>query len=218
MSGAQKTPFARSMSSFVTDAALNLMEQTGKSLPCSVVAVNGGFVTVKFEVQSPIQLGQIKVPQAISRYVRPPTQVGDKGFVVAADVNLGGVSGLGGAANYTRQEANLSTLVFVPLATTAFPSVDANAVWLTGPNGVVAQDDTGITKLTVNPVGVTITHAGYIITMDGTAITLSQGSNSVTIDSGGIYIVGTLYINGQNYALHEHTGVQSGGSNTGPVA
>ncbi len=45
-----------------------------------------------------------------------------------------------------------------------------------------------------------------------TKITLSAGGSSVVVDSSGVFI------NGINFVTHVHSGVQSGGSNTGPVA
>jgi hypothetical protein len=200
-SNPQTVPFARSLPRTVEGIALNLAELPGKSLPCSVVSVNNAMVKVKFEVQG-ITLPQITVPQAISRYARPPTQVGDKGFVVAADVYLGGVSGLGGGtANFTRQEGNLATLVFVPISQTSFPSINPNAYHITGPGGAIIQDDSGASVITVTP----------------SSIVLTQGSASITLSGGTVAIVGTLTINGHAFASHQHSGVTAGGSNTGGV-
>jgi len=121
---------------------------------------------------------------------------------VSADVYLGGMTGLGGGvANYSRLDANLSTLVFVPLSNTNFPAVDANAYNITGPNGAVIKDDKGSSVITLTP----------------DSITLAHGSNSVVISGSGITITGTLTINGKAYLSHEHSGVATGSSNTGGV-
>jgi len=198
----QTTPLNRTLPRFVQNEITNAAGQNPQSLPVSVVAIEGAFVTVKFELQSTITFPLIKVPQAISRYARPPTQVGDKGFVISCDRYLGGVTGLGsGVANYQQIEPNLSTLVFVPLSNTAFPSVDANAYNITGPNGAVIKEDGGNSVITLTP----------------NSITLACGSNSIVISSSGISLTGTLNINGSPYLLHEHKNVMTGTNNTGGV-
>jgi hypothetical protein len=192
----QKTPLARSLIQLIESQIASATQQNPQSLPCSVVAINGAMVTVKFEITGPISFPQITVPQAISRYARPPTQIGDKGMVIASDLYLGGVTGLGGGtANYLRKESNLSTLVFVPLSNTNFPKVDQNAYNITAPNGAVIKDDSG----------------NSIITLTPSSITLSCGGHSVVIDSSGVKIDGRLFL------THTHSGVTAGGSNTGGV-
>lgn len=194
----QTTPLVRTLTDFTQNEIERQIQLRGHSLPVSVVAVEGAFVTIKFEVQSPdFTFPNIKVPQAISRYARPPTQVGDKGFVVAADVYLGGVTGLGGGyANFDRLDSNLSTLVYVPLSNTSWPSVDQNAYNVTAPNGAVIQDDSGNCK----------------ITLTSSSITLQCGSSSVVIDSSGVKIMG------KDFLTHRHVGVRSGPDQSGVVA
>jgi len=202
LNNVQNTPISRTLPELISQQIGNATQQIPQSLPVSVVSVQGAFVTVKFEVQSTITFPLIKVPQAISRYARPPTQVGDRGFVVSSDIYLGGVTGLGGGvANYGRKEANLSTLVFFPLSNTAFPSVDSNAYNITAPNGAVIKDDSGHSVITLTP----------------SSITLACGSNSIVISSSGISLTGTLNINGSPYLLHEHKNVMTGTNNTGGV-
>lgn len=49
-------------------------------------------------------------------------------------------------------------------------------------------------------------------------LTLSQGGASIELSGGNIAIVGTqVTINGKNFDTHVHSGVTSGGSNTGGV-
>jgi hypothetical protein len=197
MDDGQKIPLVSTLTTFVQNKILSQLQQDGQSLPVSVVSVDGAFVTVKFEVQSPdITFPNIKVAQAISRYARPPTQVGDTGFVVAADVYLGGVTGLGGGyANYGQVESNLSALVFVPLSKTSWPSVDANAYNITAPNGAVIKDDSGNSVITLTP----------------SSITLQCGGSSIVINASGVTIMG------RDFLTHHHTGVSTGPSQTGNV-
>lgn len=194
----QTTPLARTLTNYTQAEIARQIQLRGQSLPVSVVEVEGPFVTIKFEVQSPdITFPNIKVPQAISRYARPPTQVGDKGFVVAADVYLGGVTGLGsGYANFDQLESNLSTLVFVPLSNVSWPSVDANAYNITAPNGAVIQDDSGNCKIIVT----------------SSSITLQCGSNGIIIDGSGVKIMG------KDFLTHKHVGVRAGSDQSGGVA
>ena len=192
----QTTPFARGIVNYTRTEIDAQIQQLGQALPVSVVAVNNAMVTVNFELNGPITFPQIEVPQAISRYARPPTQVGDKGFVMSADAYLDGITGLGtGTATYNQLPPNLSALVFFPLANTSFPTVDANAYNITGPNGCVIQDDSGASVITLTP----------------SSITLSCGGHSIVINSSGVII------DGKTFLTHQHGGVQSGGSNPGNV-
>ena len=192
----QTTPFGRTLPKVAQNEIINDALQQGYSLPVSVVSVSNAFVTVKFEMQSSITFPNIEVPQAISRYARPPTQIGDKGFVVSADAFLGGMTGKGtGTAVYGRKEANLAALVFVPLSNTAFETVDPNAYTITAPNGAVIKDDSGASKITILPG----------------SITISSNGSSIVIDASGVKIMG------KDFLTHKHVGVQTGTSDTGNV-
>ena len=183
MSNPQTIPFARALSQFTRGVFSDLSEITALSLPCSVVAVSNAMVTVKFEVTG-------------------PTQIGDNGRVTVSDVYLGGVTGLGGGvANFTRKESNLTSLVFEPLSNTDFPTIDGNAYFITGPNGAVIQDDSGVNHVTVT----------------SSSVTLAHGSNTVVVSASGIAITGALTINGVAFLAHEHSGVTTGSGNTGGV-
>jgi len=56
-----------------------------------------------------------------------------------------------------------------------------------------------------------------VITLTPNSITLACGSNSITINSSGISLTGTLNINGAAYLAHEHKNVMTGTNNTGGV-
>jgi len=194
MSNPQKTPFARTITNKVQNEIADAGQLDHQSLPCRVIAVQpSGSVTVAFEIAGPIALPSVTIPQEISRYWRPPTQVGDKGVARAADAYLGGVSGLGGGvAQYMRKDANLSNLVFSPISNASFPTVDGNANVLTAPNGAVIKDDTGASVFTLTP----------------TSITMSCGGHSIVISSAGVVIDGKAFL------THVHGGVSFGGSDT----
>lgn len=191
----QKTPFVESLNTFAKAKAKDAVQLTGRNLPCSVTAVVGAIVTVSFQVNGPFTLPPVKMPVFGPRYLRYPIQVGDKGYAVSADAYLGGMSGLGGGVAGLTQQANLSALVFFPIGHSGWPSVDGNAVVITAPNGVTLQDDTSAATIVLHP----------------TAITLTCGGHSISIGASGVLMDGSPYL------AHRHSGVQTGGADTGGV-
>jgi hypothetical protein len=220
---AQKTPFAVSMNEFASGKIAGALQLTGKRLPCQVTAVNQGIVTVQILVNStPFTLPQITVAVEQSIYVRLPIQEGDLGYLQAADTYIGNVTGLGtGTPDFT-QPANLSALVYVPLSNSNWPSLsDSNSLVLQGPNGVSIWDMGQNSTIVLTPSG--------IACVGEDSISLTVGSNSITVNSSGITIDGNVNVtgtviasgegtfNGIKVSAHVHTGVTSGGSNTGPA-
>lgn len=207
--------------------ATDAIRRLGMALPCRVVAVSGSIVTVSFEVTSTLTLPEITIPKAEGQWVRSPTQVGDLGMTVAADAYLGGVSGLGGGTADMTRPANLSALVWVPVAAKGFPAApNLDAVYVNGPAGVVAQDTGGTNVLTLDDAGtLTITSKTKIV-LNAPVIQLNGeiaqggyngGSGTVTIQ-GPVTVVNDLTANGISLDSHVHGGVQSGGSDTtGPI-
>lgn len=210
--------------------AKQVIEQTGKALPCRVVSVSGSIVTVAFEVNaSPLTLPNITIPKAESPWIRMPTQVGDKGMTIPADVYLGGVSGLGSGTASLAPVGNLSALVFVPLSNKSSPPVDQNAAQVQGPNGAIIQTTTGTTsKIVTDQNGTTVTYGSNTITINSSEIVLTAGGSSITINASGIAFHGAVTgdstatftgdVTGAGISLqtHVHSGVTSGGSNSGP--
>src|ERR1700744_2589235 len=141
MSGnVQKTPLVNSLNRFAESKTADSQQQTGKSLPCSVVSVvSSGVVVVKFEIQSSAlgaTLPNVMIPVAWPEYIRYPVQVGDTGMCVTADAYLGGVSGIGGGVAGLVQQGNLAALSFQPLGNTNWKaSPNPNAVVVYGVNG-----------------------------------------------------------------------------------
>lgn len=198
-----KNPLARTLNEFSQKKAESAIQKTGRSLPCSVVQVmSSGIVKVKFEVDAaPFTIPNLIVAAAGSEYVRIPTQVGDKGLVIAADARLGAMTGLGAGVASLAQPGNLAALLWVPLGNTAWSSVDHQAVVIYGPNGVVIRD----------------TGSGAVITLTPTSITMTQGSASIVLQGGEVDINGVLKINGSPYLAHTHSGVTTGAGVTGGV-
>lgn len=193
----EKTPLAASLNRIAQQNAATAIQQFGKALPCSVVAVVGQIVTVKFEVNSgTTTIPQVTMPIATCAYDWLPVQVGDTGVTMPSDVYIGGVSGLGGGVASLTQRANLSALVFVPVSNKSWSVSNPNQRVVQGPAGVLLQNTAGTSTIDITDTGITI----------------SFGGHSVVINSGGVII------DGKTFLTHQHTGVQIGNSDTGMVA
>jgi hypothetical protein len=190
--------FQPKLNASARNQALQVIRQTGRALPCTVVAVNGSLVQVNFEIAAPPTLPQLWLPKMGSQWSREPTQNGDTGITVPADTFLGGITGEGGVADTSINYGNLSTLIFVPVASTAFSVPPrANIFWGNGPHGARIGDSASAAYLDCNPDTGTVTiHAG------GETWTFS--ASGFTMSSGVIA------------ELHLHGGVAGGSSDTGP--
>lgn len=220
MSQAQKIPFAASLQSFVQQKMEAHQQGLGQIYPCHVTEVNGAIVTVNFDIatESTDSFPPVTCPVIGSIYIRVPIKVNDFGICISADVRLGGISGLGSGLAPLVTPSNLGALVFVPIGNSGWAKVDANAVVINGPNGVVLQDTEGKTTFTLTPDGVVVNAQ--------TSLTLEVGNNSIVINSSGITITGNLSVTGTitstgdvvagaiSLETHEHNvvGVQSGTS------
>lgn len=204
--------------------ARQAIENLGRALPCRVVAVNGSIVTVAFEVNAaPFTLPNITIPKAESAWIRHPTQKGDAGITVPADVYLGGISGLGGGvANLTRP-GNMSALVFMPVSNAGSGPIDPNAAQIEGPNGVILQTTEGTTSsIVTNQEGTTITFGTTSLTVSASGVSVNV--NGQTFEFGSLGMTSSLPINAPDVVLpngsvnnHYHGNVQNGLDNTGSM-
>lgn len=176
-----------------TSRALQIVQETGRALPCKVKAVNGSLVTVDFECTftvtqdgqaSPITLPEVTLPIAMSQWLRVPVQIGDVGITQPADTFLGGISGQGsGVADLQTDYGNLSTLVFVPIAATSFPtSPDANKAWINGPNGaLLSSADQSVSVSCDKTTGkITLTAGGIVLVLDKASGTVQIGGSGTS--------------------------------------
>lgn len=204
-SSGQKTPFSVSVNKLVERRITDALNNLGQELPCHIVAIDGAIVTVNFDIQTPgLTFPSVQCTTIGSQYLRLPLQVGDKGVCIAADVRLGGVTGLGAGAVASAPLAdpsNLGSLTFLPLGNINWAAVDPNAVVIVAPNGASLSTTDGTSSVIISE----------------SQISLTFGGNSVVVNSSGVAITGTLTINGNPYHTHAHTLVQSGTSNSGPV-
>jgi len=220
MSQAQKIPFPSSLSQFLQQRIEANQQAAGQIYPCHVTKVNGAIVTVNFDVDAGrnTTLPAVTCPVIGSIYIRVPIQVGDFGICISASTRLGGVTGLGSGLAPLLNPSNLGGLVFVPIGNSNWLEVDANAVIINGPNGVVLRDTDSETVFTLTPSGLDV--------IAQTSLTLEVGNNSIVINSSGITITGNLSVTGTivstgnvtagaiSLETHEHNvvNVQSGTS------
>jgi hypothetical protein len=233
MSSSHKTPLSQSLNRFTKAKIEEAISQQGKSLPCSVVAVVGGIVEVKFEVVSGFLLPNVVIPVSGSEYYRLPIQIGDLGVVMAVDTRMTNVNGLGALTPPDlTQSGNLTSLVFVPVGNTAWWPMPGDQAVVYGPNGVVLGNRivnpskppawlmTTYFDLTTDQVVVSIKNNAVTLTMTETGVTI-KGNTTIT---GNLHVTGTTtsdtdVVSG-TIRLRTHIHQNSGGSGNGgiPVA
>jgi hypothetical protein len=182
--------FQRSLNKTAENKARAVIARTGRALPCVVTAIFGSMVTVSFQVQSssPYSLPELTIPKAESQWMRAPTQIGDAGITVPADTSIGGINGAGaGVAQVNIAYGNLSALIFVPVASSAFPaSPNANQAWINGPAGAVLSDEAQTASVTVSANLVTIKAGSSTWTFAPGAFTMASGVVAETHVHGGV--------------------------------
>lgn len=145
--------------------ALDHIQITGKNLPATIKSMKGSIATVEFQTDGTFTLPNVTIPMHMPEYLRLPMQPGDKGVVIAGDVNTSNMSGLGPKtpSSFTRP-GNLSPLVFIPVGNVDFTPVDPNKHVSYGPYGTLSRPsdmssgigtdkDTGATVATGKPTG-----------------------------------------------------------------
>ena len=214
MSTYSKLWLQKTLNATAITRAEQAIKMQGKALPCRVVAVNGAIVTVSFQVNSaPYVLPRITIPKAESNWFRYPTQVGDLGITIPADVYIGIVSGLGATIpDINVRPANLSALVFLPVSNSNSAPQDQNAAIAQGPNGFIGQVVGGTSSVVANSTGVTLTFGSGTIVINSAGITMTSSGQTLALNSSGVMI------NGLSFGTHYHTGVTAGTANTGGPA
>lgn len=237
-----KTPLVDGLQRLISNKIYDALELNGKSLPATIEEVDetGTIVTVNFEIETDFNLPKVQCPVGYPEYIRFPLQKGDKGFCIPADVYMGGMSGLGGGVAGFNQQANLSTLVWLPCGNTKFsPTDDKQKVVIYGPTGVILRDKdkkcifeltpqgiritlNGQEYMNFNSNGISLLFGGNNISINGNGITINGVNSAVEINGGssGINVnggAGQTAIDGQLFLPHTHTGVTPGSGDSGPV-
>jgi hypothetical protein len=172
----KKTFLGKSLNAIARDKVADAIVLQGKALPCQVVSKKGSIVQVKFKVSlSGPPLPNVTIPHFGPQWARWPTQANDLGVTIAADAQLGGISGLGGGIPTLAPPSNLTGLYFMPLGNANWSVVDPNALVLNGPNGVVLQDTGGACTFTLTPSGIVIVIGGMTMTINTSGITMTGG-------------------------------------------
>lgn len=212
------TPLVDSLNRFVSDKYADLTQLIGKSLPASIESVDetGTIVTVNIEIKSTLQFPKVTCPVGTSEYVRLPLKPGDKGAVIAIDAYMGGMSGLGGGVATLVQQPNLSTLVWFPVGNKLFQTLQAQEIGKLlgyGDNGVILRSTNGQIVFELDKDrGLQITWNGVpLMTFAANGISIQYQGKGIVINSSG------TFIDEVNFLPHEHTNVQTGSDNSGPV-
>lgn len=227
-SNARKTPLGLSLNQFASRKIADAIAQLGGELPCRVVAVAGQIVTVSFELNAaPFTLPQVSMPIATWIYDWIPVQIGDHGMTVASDVYLGGISGIGGGVADRSRPGNLTSLLFVPVANSAWmpPATDPLVRVVQGPDGVMIRDLANNASIFLwgpnnqkQPVGtITVTSekaAVQVRSGDGaTTITLSAKDGTITmVAPNGITLNGVKIDDDGFTKIPQDLSVGTGGS------
>lgn len=197
MSHFDKLWYQKNINSVAIERARDAIQKTGMALPCKVTAVSGQFVTVSFEVNaSPWSLPTITIPKAEGKWHFSPTQVGDYGVTISADVLLAAISGVSTEVADFSQRANLgSTLYWMPIGNKSYTPVDQNAGMSEGPNGWTMQTADGNAVVTVGPSATEIKFGSINVTVNASGVSVSTGatgtftsadtpSKSITVTNG----------------------------------
>jgi hypothetical protein len=140
-SDTQKFLLQQNIGEVARNGAATMLALIGKSLPASIVSINGSIATVKLEVLSDFNLPTLQMPIAGSLYMREPLQQGDMGFVISCDTEIAAMCGLGEGVADLSQPGNLSAKIFLPLGNANWKPVDANMLVLTGLSDVMIRDN-----------------------------------------------------------------------------
>ena len=189
---AQKTHLAFSLNRLAEKKVYDAITATGRALPCSVVSVSGSIVTVSFQLTNiPYTLPNVTVPEFGPEYIRYPTQEGDLGVVFPIDTYLGGISGLGGGVADLSMRANLSSLVFFPVASKNWSApTDPNKIELYGPDGAILRTKDNTSALTVSETGmVAKIPAGDTMVINTLPTSAPAGAGSLWNSGGFVKVV-----------------------------
>lgn len=206
MSNALKKPIVQSLANVAKKNIYDAVQLQGREFPCHVVSVVGGIVTVSFDVSTSYTYPSVSIPIFGPEYIRYPIQPGDKGVAISIETSISDVSGLGGGLSPLSNPGNLSSLVFLPVASAAWSSVDGDTLTLYGPGGVLLRDTGNESSVHIQPSSVTII-----------------GKDSVTISSGGAQLSlsssGSFSLQGSSGSLTTTGGLtmQDSGATTSPT-
>lgn len=179
--------------------------------------INNAQTLVPTSVQIPILSDvPLVLPRAGGFVVTLPVKVGDECLVIFGDNDYGAWWFSGGSqAQVTRRRHDLSD-GFAILAPWSQPRVIADystdSLEIRSDDGTQAIEvRTDAINITVGSGDVTVNSQNGNVNVTGQKVVVT-GSAEVDISGSGV-----TKIEGRNFLLHEHTGVQPGGGTSGPV-
>ena len=192
---AQKKPLNEMLNEWWNLKGDSYDQLQGRAIPAEIVGVDptNTIATVKFNIVDDVAtFPQVTCAIATSEWLVAPLLAGTKGFVVSAQLYLGGVTGLGDGQATLDQLPNMSTMVFIPLGNVDFNEVpDPEMTWIRGPKGIILQDKDGTAILEIEKdKGITINAA-----LGGNTIkaNLVEAADDAEAKSKGIPFSGFYY-------------------------
>ena len=186
MANEQKTPLIAGLNNF-TDGRIDEANETlGRAVPAIVSAVDGTgtIVTVALQLQSRYTLPPVTCPVGFPEFIRFPIGPGTRGFIMAADYYMGGMSGLGGGTAKLTRQVNLATSIFFPVGNRGFfasPNPEATVIY--GPDGVILtnEEQPMTARISIDGEGNVNVYSVKTLTTDcggyGTKVTWNGGSS-----------------------------------------
>lgn len=197
-----KKPFSVGLNAFVQQKNQDAVKISRQALPATVVSVNLPFVTVAIQLRTNFTIPQVTCAVVESKYVRVPIQVGDSGLILSADSILTGVTGQSNSVSM-QFPSNLESMIFLPLGSKSWNSVDANAVYI--------QDSSGASVIQVKNDKVLLTSQAFdVITLE--EVSVSAGA-SISLTA-----VGSLDLSGEASASLSSLGSTSVSGSTTTVS
>jgi hypothetical protein len=234
-----RTPLVSTLPTAVRTQLVDALQLLGKGLPCHVIRVTGALITVAFDLApSVFTLPQITVPLFGPQYIRCPIQPGDQGYVISVDAPVGFSSGQASSPADLSQPGNLEALYFQPIGNAKWQAVDGQSVVIYGPNGVTLRDTNSGAVIVLHPAEITVTIGSCSITMDAHNISMSAPTKitltapNIELDGqltqgttaggypatlqGPVTVINDVTAAGTSVHSHIHSGVQTGGGDSGP--
>lgn len=156
----------------------------------------------------------VAFPQGGAFVLTLPVMAGDEVLIIFNDMCIDSWWTSGGIQNWNdRRRHDLSDAIAIPGINSTpnlIPAISTELAELRTKDGSV--------RLQLGSGGFSVSLDGSTsISSDGSGLTFSYEGNEITLSSTGVHITGTLYINGDLYMGHTHSGVQTGVGVSGPV-
>lgn len=231
-----KNPVFKTLTSSIKSKIIDAVQLTGKALPCHVTAVFGALITVQFDLNTTFTLPTVTIPLFGPEYIRYPIKAGDLGVCIPCDARLGYTSGQGGGTSDLSPPGALEAIFFMPIGNKNWVTVDPAQVDIYAPNGVKIHDTNSGAVINLHPTSVNINVGSSVLNITGSAITcttttftinapsivlngqMSQGTGATSYAAtlqGPLTVVNNVTAGGISLDTHHHTGVTTGGGNTG---